>query len=89
MSLSLLSATAFASLRSVGDFTVSYIALKCCLSLSPNYKEVVIYLTKKTHLLENFHLGTRYSGVREVNVNDSAIRYMQKKEGRGNSQVSL
>lgn len=76
----LVSATAFASLLSVGNFTVSNGVLKGCLTFSPNYKKAVMRLIKKTHLLEKFHSGTRYSVVCEVNINESTIRYSQKKE---------
>lgn len=36
-------------------------------------------LTKKTHVVEN-HPSISYSIVREVNVNESTIKYTQKNE---------
>lgn len=61
----------------VRDFTVSKAQVLTC---GPNYKNVVICLTKKMHVLEKLHSGTSYSVVREVNVNESTVRYIQKKE---------
>lgn len=51
------------------------------LSSIPKRKKVVMCLTEKIRVLDKLHSGMSYSAVgREFNVNESTIRYIQKKE---------
>uniref|UniRef100_A0A8C0PPK2 HTH CENPB-type domain-containing protein n=1 Tax=Canis lupus familiaris TaxID=9615 RepID=A0A8C0PPK2_CANLF len=48
---------------------------------APKRKKAVTCLTEKIHVLDKFHSGLSHSAVgHEFNVNESTIRYIQKKE---------
>ncbi|XP_046519737.1 tigger transposable element-derived protein 1-like [Equus quagga] len=67
----------------VGDFTVSMAPKRSAKTLSgvPKRKKAVMCLTEKIRVLDKLRSGLSYSAVgREFNVNESTIRYIQKKE---------